>query len=360
MPTPDLELSVQEPIRFSIEPAHNALKSMHLLNFSTELSGLGQWVVETAERLGPELLHRNRLVHEGLHYAVMPEPSYPSFWAYLGALSSASPLALRDRLLRALWEPSRKEPVPGAPPPPAGPEELVASLDAYLSFCTHYFRGEFDPELEAEAYSYLADPPRMQALIVSHLRSLWAEHLATEWERTRGQLLASAEAFRTLDLAGKSPREAVELVVRQELSPKWDDVFVGSHQIVLVPSAHLGPYVMKFWDRGVLRVFFGARLPEGVEAASPELSRADLLVRLGALTDDTRLRVLAMLAREGELCAPELMVRLDLHQSAVSRHLRQLVAASYVSERWRDGTKCYRLSRERIDDTLRALQHFLS
>jgi DNA-binding transcriptional ArsR family regulator len=66
-----------------------------------------------------------------------------------------------------------------------------------------------------------------------------------------------------------------------------------------------------------------------------------------------------MLAREGELCAPELMARLDLHQSAVSRHLRQLVAAGYVSERWRDGSKCYRLNRDRIDDTLRALQRFL-
>lgn len=361
MPSPDLApLLPEEPLRLGLEPAHNALYSMLLLSRAGDFSGLGEWVVSTVERLGPEALHRNSLVLEGLHYAAMPSQSYPSFWAYLDALSAADPFALRDRLLHALWSHSRKEPEPGTPPPPATPAELMASADTYLSFCVNYFNGHYDLELEAEAYSYLADPPRMQALILSHLRAIWTEHLAPEWERRRGQLLETIEAFRKLDLAGKSPREAVELVVGQELvEKKWDQFFASSRQIILVPSPHLGPYMMKFWDGGVLRIFFGARLPAGAERVSAELSRADLLVRLGALNDDIRLRVLAMLAREEELCAPELMVRLDLHQSAVSRHLRQLVAAGYVSERWREGSKCYRLNRDRIDDTLRALQRFL-
>jgi DNA-binding transcriptional ArsR family regulator len=362
MPSPDLApLLPEEPVRLALEPAHNALYSMLMLSRAADYSGLSEWVMATAERLGPEALHRNRVVLEGLHYAAMPEASYPSFWAYLDALSAANPVTLRDRLLRVLWAHSRKEPAADAPPPPANPADLMASAEAYLSFCTHYFSGSYDLEIEAEAYEYLADPPRMHALILGHLRSIWTEHLAPEWERRRGQLLETIEAVRKLDLAGRPPREAVELVIGQELpSKKWEEAFTSSRQIILAPSPHLGPYVMKFWDAGVLRIFFGARLPAGAERGASELSRADLLVRLGALNDDVRLRVLAMLAREEELCAPELMVRLDLHQSAVSRHLRQLVAAGYVSERWREGSKCYRLNRERIDDTLRALQRFLA
>lgn len=361
MPSPDLAPVLPEaPLTIALEPAHNILNSMLLLSRADDYSGLSDWVTATAARLGPELLHRNRLVLEGLHYATMPDSSYPSFWAFLDAYAATDPVALRDRLLRAVWNHARKEPGPGAPPPPSSPAELMTSLQSYLDFCMYYFNGKYDLEIEAEAYSYLVDPPRMHALILGHLRAIWTEHVAAEWERSRPRLQETMAALGKLDLAGLAPREAVELVVGQELGQQWDEIFSESEQVILVPSPHLGPYVTKFRDGGVLRIFFGARLPAGVARGSSELSRADLLVRLGALNDDTRLRVLAMLAREGELCAPELMVRLDLHQSAVSRHLRQLVAAGYVSERWRDGSKCYRLNRERIDDTLRAIQRFLA
>ena len=70
------------------------------------------------------------------------------------------------------------------------------------------------------------------------------------------------------------------------------------------------------------------------------------------------MQVLALLVEHGELCAPEIMVKLDLSQSAVSRHLRQISAAGYVSERWHEGSKCYQLNRERVSDTLAALEHF--
>ena len=54
------------------------------------------------------------------------------------------------------------------------------------------------------------------------------------------------------------------------------------------------------------------------------------------------------------------MVQLDLNQSAASRHLRQLSAAGYITERRRDVAKCYSLNRERINDTFRALDRFLT
>ena len=51
-----------------------------------------------------------------------------------------------------------------------------------------------------------------------------------------------------------------------------------------------------------------------------------------ALSDETRLRILALLA-EGELCVAELMAVLQLPQSTVSRHLATLKHAKLVEDR---------------------------
>lgn len=51
-----------------------------------------------------------------------------------------------------------------------------------------------------------------------------------------------------------------------------------------------------------------------------------------ALSDETRLRILALL-EEGELCVCDLMAVLDLPQSTVSRHLAYLRNAGLVVDR---------------------------
>ena len=93
---------------------------------------------------------------------------------------------------------------------------------------------------------------------------------------------------------------------------------------------------------------------------TPSLGRSELLVRLNALADDTRLHILELLTREEELCAKDIMQTLNLSQSAASRHLRQLTATGFLNERRQETAKCYNLSAERIDDTLDALARFLN
>jgi DNA-binding transcriptional ArsR family regulator len=153
--------------------------------------------------------------------------------------------------------------------------------------------------------------------------------------------------------------EATKVVIGHELHGKWERTIAEAHQIIFVPSAHLGPYVGMFASEGTLWLLFGARLPEGAPSRSSALSRSDLLVRLSEINDDTRLRILELLSRNEELCSQDIIAMLDLTQSAASRHLKQLSASGYVAERRRDGNKCYSLNRERIDDTFRALGRFL-
>jgi DNA-binding transcriptional ArsR family regulator len=133
--------------------------------------------------------------------------------------------------------------------------------------------------------------------------------------------------------------------------------------IVFVPSAHIGPYLGKSCTgTDTLWVLFGARLPKGIELGgshAPDLSRAEILVRLGALAEDNRLRILKLVAEEGELCSQEIIARLESSQSTVSRHLKQLTATGYLGERRINGSKCYTLNVERIKDTLQAISAYL-
>ncbi len=170
----------------------------------------------------------------------------------------------------------------------------------------------------------------------------------------------AVDAFSQVDLSGMSRSEVVEFIADRKLEDgRLQQKLDTAERLVFVPSAHLGPYLSFFKSNGVLGVLFRARLPEGTRFDAPDLSRADLVVRLNALADDTRLRILKLLAQEGELRSPDIMERVALSQSAASRHLKQLSATGYLSERRCDGAKCYQLNADRVQDTLRALSAFL-
>src|SRR5262245_1835209 len=347
-------------ITVALEPMPNALNSLVMLNRVDELSGLGDWVVRTAAGLSPERRHINRLVLEGMFYAVQPDRRWPSFPAYIDGLAALPAETLRERLLIGSSQP-HGERVPAKQPAEAA--ELVAALesaDAYLAFLGRYFPPEaINVAVETDTYNLILEPPKMRALIIEHMREMW-RLLAPEWERTKPMLQEAVNAFQNYDFTKQSPFEAAQLICGHDLQPWWEKLFTKSQQVFFVPSAHNGPYLTKVISDQYLWIIFGARPPAGARPGSSALNRSELLVRLGALTDDTRLQILALLSQHEELCAQDIMNHLDLSQSAASRHLRQLSAIGYLTERWRAGEKCYTLNRERIGDTFRALEQFLA
>ena len=52
-----------------------------------------------------------------------------------------------------------------------------------------------------------------------------------------------------------------------------------------------------------------------------------------ALADETRLRILALLLAEGELCVCDIIAALKLPQSTISRHLAYLRKTRWVNDR---------------------------
>jgi DNA-binding transcriptional ArsR family regulator len=366
MPTDDQDfivLSQPATISFALEPVRNMLNSLCLLYQVDELSGLDAWVTRTAAALTSEQLHTNHVTCEGLYFAIQPDRAWPSFPAYLDGLAAQDALVLRDRLLRAYdRQAHRKARERGEPAPSFDWEELPADVETFLTYLQASFgASHINIGIETEAYALLKNPPAMQDFVVSHLRDMWDEFLAVEWERVRPMLQDSVDAFQQLDFTGRTAVDVacmIDPTLGEELE-KWGEHIARARQVIFVPSAHIGPYVRKFGGEGVFGIFFGARLPEGTQVSSPALTRSELMVRLGALADDTRLGILDLLAQHDELCAKDIMTHLDLSQSAASRHLRQLSATGYVTERRQEGAKCYRLNRDRFRSTLRAMEQFL-
>jgi DNA-binding transcriptional ArsR family regulator len=359
-----------ETLQFSLEPVHNMVHSLLLLNRCEDLSGLNAWVKDTNDSLSPQERRMNELVTIGFHYVIHPWRSWPSFEAYLETLETEDPAAMRERMIAAYirvgmrkkdgaWE--KGSVADDETLETIDQDAIFASAESYLKFLQERFPPEaVDPDLETEAYSYVVDPPRMKKMIVSHVQDMWEKHLKPEWERVIPMLEDSIRAFEQIDFDEMDKFGAVEFVTGQKLEEGyWTKVVEKAEKIIFVPSPHVGPYLGKAHAGETLWILYGARLPEGSQVYAPDLSRAEIVVRLTALADDSRLQILKLVADEGELKSQEVMNRLDLSQSASSRHLKQLSATGFLAERRCNGAKCYELNIERVDNTLHALSNYL-
>ncbi|MBK9054828.1 MAG: winged helix-turn-helix transcriptional regulator [Chloroflexi bacterium] len=365
MPTPTEEFirtTPTVPVSVVLEPALNALNSLIILTKNELMPGTPPWVTDAAALLSPEQLRTHRLVFIGLYHALPIEGGHTSFLDYVNALARRDPATLSEKILDIYLN----------HPPISLPEELPtpkrAELLADAQYFIDYLRITYPPgnifeDIERQAHHLLSHPAQLQSIIVNHLRDMWTLVLSKEWARIEPMLQESVNAFRQVDLSQVTLAEAVRLVTGQEPGEGLEHWLEKVEQLIFVPSAHVGPYLGKLGaphqGRKTLWLFFGARLPQGVKATSAELSRSELLVRLNALADDTRLRMLKLIADSGELCAPDIQVRLDISQPATSRHVRQLTATGYLHERRVEGSKCYSLNRLRVDETVQAIEQYL-
>lgn len=346
-------------IRFSIEPAHNIVTSMLLLG--QDVSGCAEWVEHTAAQFSPHDLAVTRMLVSAASMC-MHSKSWPSFEAWLDYLADCNPYAMIEEELNHLVEYGSEL---YADDPEAAPDsqQLREDREAYLDFVErlHRFKGkDFDPALTELHHDLMQDPPAMLARIVERVTMLWEDYLATEWTRRLPELRDSVAAFQSLDLDSLTTSEAIRRIIGRDEPQAWGQWRDHLHEIIFIPSAHIGPYVLMIdHSDTTARVVFGARVPEGATVHSPALNRSDLLVRLSALADDTRLRILHLIALDGEQDTKRIMDQLELSKSAASRHLRQLTASGYLTVRQQDASKFYHLNPDRIDDTWRALKALL-
>ncbi|MGQ0803050.1 MAG: ArsR/SmtB family transcription factor [Actinomycetota bacterium] len=100
--------------------------------------------------------------------------------------------------------------------------------------------------------------------------------------------------------------------------------------------------------------------PAIVEAAPLPLAETELVARLfRALGDSTRLRILELLADDGELHQSEIVARLGASQGRVSEHLACLVWCGFVVRRVEGRRAYYRIAGREVRDLLGRARRFL-
>ena len=221
-----------------------------------------------------------------------------------------------------------------------------------------------------QVWPLIAEPLALKERTVRLFRGVWAhvyrdEHAARLAERREAERLARTALGRGFglafaDLTGNRPPEP--------LLARLGEI----ERAVFCPSSRVGTFVSYIVYPPDLIIYFGA--PELIaqataagagpvdahgagEATADGLSREALLDSLRALADPTRLRILDLIG-DGELYAQEIVGRLGIAQSAVSRHLAHLERAGLVRIRARRGgnVKYYTVNGDRLAAVAAALR----
>ena len=361
----DLEKTKIQSSLVRLEPALNAFGSMVLVAKAEDEPGFHEWVTKTRSQMSSEERFRHKLVMIGFHFAILPQIPGVTFEAYLDELEATPPSKFRDRLLKAYAETCHREDLKDLNEP-VDWDEVLSSARNYVEFLRQRFGDDgVDEEVETRAHEYVIDPAALKQLVTGHIRWFWKNHLQAEWNRVRPMLEESARAFNQVDYSDMSRMEIMEFVTGKDVSSeakwesKWGKEVLKADELIFVPNAHIGPYMRADNIQDTFYIYFGAHLPEGSDIRVPELDRAEIVARISALADDTRLQILQMIAEQGEMRSQEIMEAINLSQPSVSRYLSQLTAAGYLQERRANGAKAYILNRDRIEKTLKAVHAFL-
>jgi DNA-binding transcriptional ArsR family regulator len=344
-----------------LEPALNAFGSLFLVAHAEDEPGIHEWVTKTRMQMSSEERFRHKLVTIGFHYTVLPQVPHITFETYLDNLEATPPSELRERLLKAYSETCLTEEAKKSIGQPVAWEEVLSSAKNYVEFLRSRFGEEAtDEEVEARAYDYVIDPVALKQLVTGHIRWFWRNYLQAEWNRVRPMLEESARAFNKIDFGDMTRVEMIEYVTGKEITEsKWGGQLLQAKELIFIPNAHFGPYLRATKIGDNFYIYFGAHLPEGSDIRVPELDRAEIVSRVSALADDTRLQILQLIAEKGEMRSQEIMEVINLSQPSVSRYLSQLTAAGFLQERRANGAKAYILNEDRIEKTLKAVSAFL-
>jgi DNA-binding transcriptional ArsR family regulator len=130
-------------------------------------------------------------------------------------------------------------------------------------------------------------------------------------------------------------------------------------ELILAPAYWTTPLVIyRDLDENRTLILFGAR-PAHMSDIPGELVPDDLLRKLKALADPTRLKILRYLSQE-ELMPSELARRLHLRAPTVTHHLSELRLAGLVNLRLQGQEKRYTARQEALRAAFESLHTFLN
>jgi DNA-binding transcriptional ArsR family regulator len=275
------------------------LSSWALTVDAAEGIAVEEWIAQTAAQLTPAQRSFNRLLFAAFGAALLPPDPPADFPAYFDWLAA----------------------------------QPAASFRAQLPEAAQWIESTGQP---GEMTALLADPPALQTQIVAHLRMLWENWFAAEWQRPHARLLSRMTQnineliFSQPQWQAADPVDALRHLLQTEPDARQLAQVAGVQRIVLVFSPHLRVHCTRLGSSDTLWV---VRTFDPQLLRREPLRRAEVLGPLGALADETRLRILELLVEHGEQRAQEIIAHLAGSQGNVSRHLKQLAGAGFVRER---------------------------
>jgi DNA-binding transcriptional ArsR family regulator len=219
----------------------------------------------------------------------------------------------------------------------------------------------------AEAvFDLICTPVELKRSVIRLIRGIWDEGYREEFA-ARLPVLQEAATLATGTAGFGFALAFVEMTGNRMPS----SLITGASEVESVtfcPSYHVGAFISYTAYPPNLIVYFDApgfveriRPRVGANGAAAERARVtaldtdDFLEGLRALGDSNRLRVIDLLAG-GELYAQEIVGRLGIAQSAVSRHLALLERAGLVKVQPRRGMKYYAVDCGRLNSLAECLR----
>ena len=311
----------------AIDPVYNVLNSMALLSATERLPALPDFIKHAAAHLTPVQSHTNRLVFEALGSALGLDDMPQAFAVYLEVLSAQEPEQLRERGATRLGQPWLLD------APPA------------------------DAALLREARALLDDPAKLHDVVVSHVRELWNNVFAAEWQRAEREL-QNQQRLLTQGMPHTESATPDRMLSTLHMYVACEALPLGVEQIGFVPSPHVGRYVARSLQNGALRLFFHAPRFFNILFRTSRIDMPELLGRINQLNDEMRLNIIKLFAARDKITAQEVMDELGLTQSTTSRALNQLSVFVQVG-RSRDNKKTYTLQPAQFDVTIDAIRQLL-
>lgn len=335
---------------------------MSLLYRAVPGSGLDPWLVSVRRALPRQLQEDLDLLHgfSGRLLYYMEEPvmafeplredrinaSVDDLVAFLEGLE---PMDFRSLAIRAIDRAHRD----------LGTELAAPSQEDEVEW-RRYLEPVLTTADAAEALELMLRPELLKMRTIRLIRGIWDSFYGAEYAAREESLREAERAARSA--ASKGFGLAFAELTGNRLPATLAAGLNTVASVTFCPSAHLGDFVSYITYPPDLVVFFAAQHVSGenhvVDADLVEATPGDdhdvepltgemLLEAIRAMGDANRLRILDLLGT-GELYAQEIVGRLGIAQSAVSRHLSQLERAGLVRVEPRRGMKYYAIDKPQL------------
>lgn len=350
-------------IEFVFSVPLDLMNAMYFAHLASDDEGLeDSWGARVRGEMAPDLLAE-------LDFLYTFPNGQPGVMGQLGDVLFAHPQAWESVEALTAWI--------GSLPSGIGESEASTGVQglAYYLCCV---RGEPEPPLHPEPREALrlklqrdgaADvdeklslwdrPEELRDRMVRLAERFYREHYGPALAERRVCLERSVAAHRGLSHEGAL--ELLRKVTGRPQSCLENGICPGPYdRLVFAPSIDVGPYQSCAEMRSGRGFVHGMFYPCEAEfrGVAPDDEETQRLARMyKALGDEQRLRILNLL-REREMYAQEIVDRLDLHQSVVSRHLSLLKAVGVLQARKQNNMKFFSLNPEIAGELSKTLDLF--